>query len=198
MIDWRTIAYVALLGLLSAGYMARAGHMRYFADLLGLCAAIYTERPQLALLACALLAISRHNNWVAGGLAAGLPEWLGQLLLPGGYNMSSAEEEQSAQVNAASSLVLPSDQPVEIAEISQPVAENSTEMFSCGEIAAAARLVAAGAVKLTEAVKIGLAAKSGDRYSRRTKELQKELKKLLDQYPNRTEQQEQLRQSLKM
>lgn len=197
MIDWRAAAVCSLLGLLLAGYMVRSNHARYVADLCGVCAAVFSQRPQLAIIACAIAAVVRHSGLFAGALAMGLPDWLGRVLLPGAYDMSS---NRGKWVPALESTEPPSDpnQGVENTEIPQPVAEKPDENFYFGEIAALARLVAAGAIGLTEATKIGGQAKSGKKYQKRSDDIKAEVKRLANRYPNQTEEQREQRAALKM
>jgi hypothetical protein len=78
------------------------------------------------------------------------------------------------------------------------VAEREDELFHSGENLAIARLIAAGVVKLTEGVKEGTGKRSGDAYSKRSKEIQALVKELRDKYPQRTPEQEAARESLRL
>lgn len=198
MIDWRVAAVVSLLGLLLGGYMVRSNHARYVADLIGACAAIYSHYPQLAILACALFCVVRHSRWIAEGLCVGLPEWLGRVLLPGAYTMSTASAEDVPDVDSPEPPISRLDQPVGKGEIPQPVAEKRDESFYLGEIAALARLVAAGAIGLTEATQIGGQAKSGKKYQARSADIKAEVERLTNHYPQQTTEQRQQRAALKM
>ena len=84
----------------------------------------------------------------------------------------------------------------ETAETPQRVAETAAESFSLGETQALARLVAAGKLGLTDAVKIGADAKSGEKYQKRSREIKAEVDRIQDKYPQRTPEQEQLRKEL--
>lgn len=84
------------------------------------------------------------------------------------------------------------------ADTARRVAEKETALFHSGENTAIARLIVAGVVKLTEGVKEGTGKRSGDAYSKRTKEIQAIIKDIEDRYPQRTPEQEALRQQLRL
>lgn len=84
----------------------------------------------------------------------------------------------------------------EIAETSHPNAETLQETFTLGETEALARLVASGKLGLTDAVKLGADAKSGEKYQRRSREIKARAAELQDKYPQRTPEQDQRRAEL--
>ncbi len=71
----------------------------------------------------------------------------------------------------------------ETAETARRVAEMQAESFTLGETTALARLVAAGEIGLTAAVKIGADAKSGEKYSRRSRQIKAAVEQLQQSYP---------------
>lgn len=198
MIDWRILFCLALLGLLLAGYMARFGHAHWLVDLSCICAALFVRYPELALLACAILIAVRQSNWIAGALAESLPDWLGRVLLPGAYNMSTPAVEEVPDVDSPEPAISGLTLPLENVEIPQPVAEKAYESFYLGETTALARLVAAGKIGLTEAVQIGGAAKSGKKYQQRSADVRAAVTGLTERFPQQTEEQRQQRAALKM
>lgn len=86
----------------------------------------------------------------------------------------------------------------ETAENLRWVAETEDDIFHSGENTAIARLIAAGVIKLTEGVKEGTGKRSGDAYSKRSKEIQALVKDMQDRYPNRTPEQAQKREGLNL
>jgi hypothetical protein len=84
----------------------------------------------------------------------------------------------------------------ETAETLRPVAETDTESFTFGATTALARLVAAGKVGLTDAVKIGADAKSGEKYQKRSREIKAAVDRLQTKYPHMTPEQAALRKEL--
>src|SRR6266545_2602660 len=82
----------------------------------------------------------------------------------------------------------------ETAETPQRVAEIRAESFTLGETAALARLVAAGKLGLTDAVKIGAEAKSGEKYQRRSREIKAAVEQLQQKYRPLTDDQRALRE----
>lgn len=84
----------------------------------------------------------------------------------------------------------------ETTETPQRVAENSGETFTFAETQALARLVAAGKLGLTDAVKIGADAKSGEKYQKRSQEIKAAVAQLQEKYPRQTPEQTQLRKEL--
>lgn len=72
----------------------------------------------------------------------------------------------------------------ETTEMLQRVAETEEAIFHSGENTAIARLIAAGVVKLTEGVREGTGKRSGDAYSKRSKEIQAIVKQMKEpEYP---------------
>jgi hypothetical protein len=104
--------------------------------------------------------------------------------------------QESAAENAPQSPLSPVKLNPESAETPQRVAENSTETFTLGETQALARLVAAGKIGLTDAVKIGADAKSGEKYQKRSREIKAAVEKMQDNFPNMSPEQKQARQAL--
>lgn len=102
-------------------------------------------------------------------------------------NMSSHQERDRGypQVqNRQNSPVSLDEINPETAETPQLDAETRNELITFGENAAIARLVASGAIGLTEGVKIGAAAKSGEKYQKRTRQIKQEVEKLKEpEYP---------------
>lgn len=86
----------------------------------------------------------------------------------------------------------------ETAETPQRVGEIQRESFTLGETTALARLVASGKLGLTDAVKIGADAKSGEKYQRRTRDIKAAVESMTEKYPQRTPEQEALRKQLKL
>lgn len=84
----------------------------------------------------------------------------------------------------------------ETAEIPRWVGEIHAESFTLGETTALARLVASGELGLTNAVKIGADAKSGEKYQKRSRDVKALAEQMRDRYPQRTPEQEQLRKEL--
>lgn len=105
------------------------------------------------------------------------------------YVSESELQDQIMADNAAK-------QNAETAETPRPVAENSAEVITFGETQALARLIVAGKLGLTDAVKIGADAKSGEKYQRRSREIKAAVDQLREKYPQRTPEQEQLRKEL--
>lgn len=83
-------------------------------------------------------------------------------------------------------------------EIPQRVGEIHAESFTLGETTALARLVAAGKLGLTDAVKTGADAKSGEKYQRRSRDIKVMVDRLQQKYPHITPEQEALRKQLKL
>ena len=70
----------------------------------------------------------------------------------------------------------------ETAETAQRVAEIQAESFTLGETTALARLVAAGEIGLTVAVKTGADAKSGEKYQKRSRQIKAMVDQLQQKY----------------
>lgn len=91
---------------------------------------------------------------------------------------------ENAPETIANEPLLPDETNYEIDETPQRVAEIRAESFTLGETTALARLVVAGKLGLTDAVKIGADAKSGEKYQRRSREIKAEVERLKEpQYP---------------
>jgi hypothetical protein len=110
---------------------------------------------------------------------------------------------RSVELSDDGALVAPVSLPVsepklnnEIAETPRPVGEIHAESFTLGINTAVARMVAARKVGLTDGVKIGADAKSGERYQKHSREIQEIVKDLEDRYPRRTPEQENMRKAL--
>lgn len=86
----------------------------------------------------------------------------------------------------------------ETTETPQRVAENTAQTFTFAETQALARLVAAGKLGLTDAVKIGADAKSGEKYQKRSQEIKAAVAQLQEKYRELTPEQEAMRQQLRM
>jgi len=84
----------------------------------------------------------------------------------------------------------------ETAETPQRVGEIHAESFTLGETTTLARLIVAGKLGLTDAVKIGADAKSGEKYQKRSREIKAAVDQLQEKYPGRTSEQEQTRKEL--
>jgi hypothetical protein len=97
--------------------------------------------------------------------------------------MSRSAARTMAQVSTQNTAVSVAKLTGETAEIPQRVAENSAETFTFGETQALARLVAAGKLGLTDAVKIGADAKSGEKYQKRSQEIKAAVARLQQKYP---------------
>src|SRR5262245_40604517 len=92
----------------------------------------------------------------------------------GGDHMSSAEGvigDDRPRATDVDAPVLAAETNTETAETSPPATETLVESFYLGETTALARLVAAGAVGLTVAIKIGADAKSGEKYQKRSRDI---------------------------
>lgn len=75
-------------------------------------------------------------------------------------------------------------------------AETEAALICLGETQALARLIAEGKLGLTDAVKIGAGAKSGEKYQRRSREIKAEVERLTNKYPLQTSEQKQNREAL--
>jgi hypothetical protein len=112
--------------------------------------------------------------------------------------MSSGDvwsDQDDDQIGDESPL-LPEEINSETTETPQRVAEIRVESFTLGETTALARLVASGKLGLTDAVRIGADARSGERYQKRSREIKSVVEKLRDKYPQRTPDQDILRNEL--
>lgn len=98
--------------------------------------------------------------------------------------MSSDNEWLSVSITTPIQPLSPDETNPEIGETPQRIAEIRAESFTLGETEALARLVASGKLGLTDAVKIGADAKSGEKYQRRSREIKAEVERLKEpQYP---------------
>lgn len=84
----------------------------------------------------------------------------------------------------------------ESGETPQWVAETRAESFTLGETEALARLVVSGKLGLTDAIKIGADAKSGEKYQRRSREIKARAEAMKDKYPQTTPEQKKAREAL--
>lgn len=104
-----------------------------------------------------------------------------------------ADEDEG---DAVAGTIFEAKRTPESAEIPRSVGEIDPQIFALGETAALARLVAAGKLGLTDAVKIGAGAVSGEKYQKRSREIKAEVERIQHKYPQRTAQQEELRKQL--
>jgi hypothetical protein len=95
-------------------------------------------------------------------------------------NMSSGGEEAGDDANKdrQNSRISSNETNSEIDETPRVDAETQNELITFGENLAIARLVASGAIGLTEGVKTGAGAKSGEKYQKRTRQIKAEVEKL--------------------
>ena len=183
MTDQNKYAIIGMCAIVITLYAIRDSHTHYLPDLLGLALALASSRQEYALGAVAVLALIRHNGRLASSLAEGVPWWLLPLLLPAAGNMSISDDESDESESADKAALSPANSTCETAETPQPVAQNPSESITLGETQALARLVASGKIGLTEAVKIGAGAKSGERYQKRSSEIKAELKRIENHFP---------------
>src|SRR6266540_2569281 len=125
--------------------------------------------------------IPRWRAWVAD-----------RYLLSSSTGAPAADELEDDDDRAVS----PKETNHEPAETPQRVAEMQAESFTFGETAALARLVAAGKLGLTDAVKIGAGAKSGEKYQKRSREIKAAVAQLQQKYRPLTPDQQALREQL--
>jgi hypothetical protein len=112
--------------------------------------------------------------------------------------LSSYWSVEEAPENEQNSEFLADETNSETAETPHMDAETRNEIITFGENQALARLVASGKLGLTEAVKIGADAKSGERYQKRSKQIKELVTQIQDKYPNRTPEQEARRRELEL
>jgi hypothetical protein len=105
----------------------------------------------------------------------------------------AAEKSNEIAANPAISL---SETKSESAETARRIAEIRAESFTLGETEALARLVVAEKLGLTDAVKIGAEAKSGERYQRRSRDIKARAEAMRDKYPHMTPEQKRARDEL--
>jgi len=182
MSDQRTNAIIAMLAIVVALYALRSGHAHLLPDMIGLALALAAPRQELGIGAWLAVVMVRHTR-LAVGLKNSVPTWLMPIVLPAAHHMSISEDESSSLESAYKEAIRARETNKESIEIPQPVAENSEEMLSLGEIRALARLVAAGKLKRTEAIQIGTGKKSGAAYQERTRMLAQELERIKNHYP---------------
>jgi hypothetical protein len=175
-------AIVAMLAIVVTLYALRDSHVHYLPDLFGLALALAAPRQSMAIGAVAIVALIRHTG-LAHGLAAGMPDWLLPILLPGARNMSISDGESSALESAYKERILADETKPESDEIPQPVAEKPAKIITLGESEVLARLVLAEKIGLTEAVQIGAAAKSGKRYQDNTALVKEAIERIRNHYP---------------
>lgn len=180
--DKNMYAILAMCAIVITLYALKESHTHYLPDFFGLALAMIAPRPSYAVGAVVIIAIIRHSP-LARGLADSVPGWLLVVILPGARNMSIPDEDAEALESAYQTRISEPKTNLEMDEIPQPVAENRDELICFGETIALARLVAAEQIKLTEAVKVGAAAKSGPKYQKRSREIKKQVEALRDRYP---------------
>lgn len=103
---------------------------------------------------------------------------------------------RDARRKPANRALSPAETNDETNETLQVDAEIYDDIFHSGENMAIARMISEGVVKLTEGVKSGTGKRSGDAYSKRSREIQALVKAMQDKYPNRTPEQEQARREI--
>jgi hypothetical protein len=116
-------------------------------------------------------------------------------LLIGNVPMSSSAAGDDDDLSSEDGLSPPKHKS-ETPETLRRVGETSEETFTFAETEALARLVASGKLGLTDAVRIGAGAVSGEKYQKRSREIKAAVARLQERYPQRTPEQEQLRQQL--
>ena len=176
------MAIIAMLAIVVVCYALKNDHGPWLLDLFVLALALAAPRQELAIGAVALVVAVRHTP-LARGLADTVPLWALALLLPGACDMSISAGAAAAAEGAYKARISAGESNDETAETSRPVAENEAELIYFGETQALARLVAAGAIGLTVAVKVGAGAKSGARYQRRSREVKERVEQLRNHYP---------------
>ena len=177
-----TYAIIGMFAIVITLYALKESHTHYLPDFFGLALATVAPRPSYAIGAVIIIAIIRHSP-LAMGLAGSVPDWLLVVVLPGARNMSISDEESEALESAYEKRISEPETNLKYIEIPQPVAENSAESITLGETRALARLVAAERIGLTDAVKVGAAAKSGAKYQKRSREIKAEVERLRNHYP---------------
>lgn len=120
---------------------------------------------------------------------------VGYKVLIGNMPMSSSAAADDDDWDTESTVSRPK-QNSETPEIPQRVGEIQGETFSSAETEALARLVASGKLGLTDAVKIGAGAVSGEKYQKRSREIKEAVARIQQRYPRRTPEQEALRREL--
>jgi hypothetical protein len=182
MSNQNTYAILGMFAIVITLYALKESHTHYLPDFFGLALATVAPRPSYAVGAVVILAIIRHSP-LARGLADSVPRWLLVVVLPGARNMSIPDEESEALESAYNERISGGNSNNEMEEIPQPVAEKPPKIITLGESEVLARLVLAKKIGLTEAVKIGAAAKSGERYQQNSKLVKAAIDRLADHYP---------------
>jgi len=178
-----TYAIIGMFAIVITLYALRDSHLHWMPDLFGLALAFTATRPSYAVGAVVIIALIRHTP-LAAGLASGVPGWLLVVVLPGARDMSIADDESSELESAYKGRISGENSTSETDEIPQPVAEKPAKIITLGESEVLARLVLAKKIGLTEAVQIGAAAKSGERYQQNSKLVKAAIDRLADHYPN--------------
>lgn len=177
-----TYAIIGMFAIVITLYALKESHTHYLPDFFGLALATVAPRPSYAIGAVVIIAIIRHSP-LAMGLAGSVPGWLLVLVLPGARNMSIREEESEELESAYETRISEPETNLKYIEIPQPVAENEAEKIALAESEILARLIIAGAVGLTEAVQIGAGAKSGRKYSQRSRLVKQAIERQRNHYP---------------
>ena len=175
-------AIIALFSIVITLYSMKSNQAHYLPDLFGLALALAAPRQLLAVGAVAIVVAVRHTP-LAYGVAELVPSWLHIVLLPAAHYMSRQLDDQAAQLESSAGGVSEPEITTGNTEILQPVEEFAAEHICLGETRALARLVVAGEIKLTVAVKVGAAAKSGPKYQKRTRQIQAEVERMTNHYP---------------
>lgn len=181
--DKNMYAILAMFAIVITLYALKENHTHYLPDFFGLALATVAPRPSYAVGAVVIIAMIRHSP-LARGLADSVPGWLLVVVLPGARNMSIPDEDAEVLESAYKERILEGNSNDEMEEIPQPVAEKPAKIITLGESEVLARLVLANKIGLTEAVKIGAAAKSGERYQQNSKLVKAAIDRLADHYPN--------------
>jgi hypothetical protein len=177
-----TYAIIAMLSIVVILYALRDSHLHWLPDLFGLALALAAPRQSYAIGAVAILVMIRHSG-LSWGLSRGVPEWLLPVVLPGTRHMSISDDESSAAETAYKELISAPETNCESDEIPQPVAEIDEEKVHFIESELLARLIIAGAIGLTEAVQIGAGAKSGKKYTQRSRLVKAAIERQRNHYP---------------
>lgn len=182
MSDTNMYAILGMCAIVITLYAMKESHTHYLPDFFGLALAMTAPRPSYAVGAVVIIALIRHSS-LARGLAESMPGWLLVVVLPGARNMSISDDESSALESAYKARILEENSTDENTEIPQPVAEKPAKTITLGESEVLARLVLADKIGLTDAVKIGAAAKSGKRYQDNTALVKATIERLKNHYP---------------
>jgi hypothetical protein len=123
----------------------------------------------VAFLAIGLLTLG-VGSWLLGWLVR---TW-DRVMSRTGADLTVESQTQDARNRA----FRPSETNSETNETSQRVAEKRAELICFGETEALARLIVAEKIGLTDAVKIGAAAKSGEKYQKRSQDIKAAVERL--------------------